>query len=212
RRLAIHAITVHPGKSADDRLNWLLARVGLHDLSEHHEVHRAVALSYSVASDAARQAVVDAVLAHQLRASDDWTAEQRTARLHFDWLSWLLRAKPDCAAAEAALAPIRATYPDWRLSEHPDLTHWCGSADWVGSQSPWSIEQLLARTPREQLDDLLNFQGKRFDGPDRDGLIAIIRDVCKQNTPWAFDLAGVLAERSLWTSDLWPAAIRGLQE
>lgn len=212
RRLAIHAITVHPGKSADDRLNWLLARVGLHDLSEHHEVHRAVALSYAVASDAARQAVVDAVLAHQLPASDDWTAEQRTARSHFDWLSWLLRAKPDCAAAEAALAPIRATYPDWRLSEHPDLTHWFGSADWVGSQSPWSIEQLLTRTPREQLDDLLNFQGKRFDGPDRDGLIATIREACKQQTPWAFDLAEVLAERSLWTSDLWPAAFRGLQE
>lgn len=212
RRLAIHAITVHPGKSADDRLNWLLARIGLHDLSEHHEVHRAVALSYAVAGDAARQAVVDAVLVHQLPASDDWTAEQRTSRSHFDWLTWLLRAKPDCAAAEASLAPIRATYPDWRLSEHPDLTHWFGSADWVGSQSPWSIEQILARTPGEQLDDLLNFQGKRFDGPDREGLIATIKDVCKQNTPWAFDLAEVLAERSLWASDLWPAVIRGLQE
>lgn len=212
RRLAIHAITVHPDKSADDRLNWLLVRVGLRGLSVHHEVHRAVALSYAVAGDAARQAVVDAVLAHQLSASDEWTAEQRTARSHFNWLSWLLGAKLDCAAADAALTPIRAKYPDWRLSEHPDLTHWVGSADWVGSQSPWSIEQLLARTPSEQLDDLLNFKGKRFDGPDRDGLIATIRDVCKQNTPWAFDLLDVLAERSLWTSDLWPAAIRGLQE
>lgn len=212
RRLSIHAITVHPDKSADDRLNWLLARIGLHDLSEHHEVHRAVALSYAVAGDATRQAVVDAVLVHKLPASDDWTAEQRTSRSHFDWLTWLLRAKPDCAVAEAALAPIRATYPDWRPSEHPDLTHWFGSADWVGSQSPWSIEQLLARTPRDQLDDLLNFQGKRFDGPDRDGLIATIRGACKQETPWAFDLAEVLAERSLWSSDLWPAAIRGLQE
>jgi hypothetical protein len=212
RRLAIHAITVRPGKSADERLSWLLASVGLHVLSEHHEVHRAVALSYAAAGNAVRQAVVDAVLAHLLPASDDRTAEQRTARSHFDWLSWLLRAKPDCAAAEAALAPIRATYPDWRLSEHPDLTHWFGSANWVGIQSPWSIEQLLARTPREQLDDLLNFQGKRFDGPDRDGLIATIREACKQQIPWAFDLAKVLAERSLWTSDLWPAAIRGLQE
>lgn len=214
RRLAIHAITVHPGKSADDCLNWLLVRVGLHGLAEHHEVYRAVALSYAVAGDVARQAVVDAVLAHQyhLPASSDWTAEQQTARSHFDWLSWLLRAKPDCAAAEAALAPIRATYPDWRLSEHPDLTHWFGSVHWVGSQSPWSLEQLLARTPRDQLDDLLNFQGKLFDGPDREGLIETIRDVCKQNTLWAFDLAELLAERLLWTSDLWPAAIRGLQE
>ena len=212
RRLAIHAITVHPGKSADDRLNWLLARVGLHPRLEHHEVYRAVARSYKDAGDDTRRAVVDAILTHQLSEIDGWTAERRTARSHFDWLSWLLCAKPDCAAVEAALVPIRAAYPDWRLSEHPDLTHWHGSAGWVGSQSPWSIEQLLARTPREQLDDLLNFQGKRFDGPGRDGLIATIREVCKQNTSWAFNLAEVLAERSLWTSDLWPAVIQGLQE
>tara|TARA_R100001509_G_scaffold24784_2_gene12951 strand:- start:1371 stop:4394 length:3024 start_codon:yes stop_codon:yes gene_type:complete len=212
RRLAIHGITVHPDKSADDRLNWLLARVGLHDVSEHHEVHRAVGLSYAVAGDAARQAVVDAVLAHKRPASDDWTAEKWTARSHFDWLSWLLRAKPNCAVAQAALAPVTATYPEWRLSEHPDLTHWFSSGRWVGSQSPWSIEQLLARTPCEQLDDLLNFQGKQFDGPDRDGLITTIKEACKQQTRWAFGLADVLAERSLWASDLWSAVIRGLQE
>lgn len=212
RRLAIHAITVHPGKSADDCLNWLLGRVDMHSLAEHHEVYRAVALSYPEAGAGARQAVVDAVHAHKLPASDDWSAEKRTARAHFDWLSWLLQAKPDCPLIEAALAPIKAEYPEWLSSDHPDLTHWVGSADWVGSQSPWSVDQLLAKEPCEQLDELLAFKGNRFDGPDRDGLIAAIREACKQQVRWAFALAEVLAERSLWSSDLWPAVIRGWQE
>ncbi len=212
RRLAIHAIAVHPELSPEERLRWLLVRVGLHGLSEHHEVHRAVARSYAAAADPARKSIVDAILAHALPATDDRSAESRTARSHFDWLSWLLQAKPDCALAGAALAPIKAQYPDWLPSDHPDLTHWMGSGDWVGSESPWSVDQLLAREPPEQLDDLLTFKGSRFDGPSRDGLLTNVREACKQKASWAFPLSQALAERALWPSDLWPALIRGLQE
>lgn len=212
RRLAIHAITVHPERSPEERLKWLLDRLGLQGFSEHHEIHRAVALSYPGAAEQARKSVIDAILAHTLPASDDWPAEERTARSHFDWLSWLVEAKPDCTLAGAALATIKAQYPDWRPSDHPDLTHWTGSADWVGSESPWSVEQLLAREPREQLDDLLSFKGNRFDGPSREGLLANGREACKQNASWAFSLGQTLAERALWSSDFWPALIRGLQE
>jgi hypothetical protein len=211
RRIAIHATTVHPGKSPEERLKWLLDRIGLHELSEHHEVYRAVAMSYAPAGDAARQAVVDAVLAHTLPATNDWSGDKRTARSHFDWLSWLLQAKADCALADAALAPIKVRYPDWRPSDHPDLTHWVGSTDWVGSESPWSVEQLLAREPREQLDDLLNFRGSS-EGPTRDGLLSNIHEACKQNSRWAFTLARALTEQTLWQSDLWSSLIRGLQE
>lgn len=212
RRLAIHAITVHPERSPEERLKWLLDRVNLHELSEHHEVHRAVALNYAAADDLARKAVVDAIVAHTLPASDDRSSDDRTARSHFDWLSWLLQAKPDCALASAALAPIKAQYSDWQPSDHPDFAHWMGSVDWVGSQSPWSVEQLLARDPREQLDDLLSIKGKRFDRPNREGLLANVREGCKQNARWAFVLSQALAERGLWSSDLWSALIRGLQE
>ena len=212
RRLAVHAITVHPDQSPEELLKWLLDRVGLHERSEHHEVHRAVALSYATAAESARRAVVDAILAHSLPASDNWTAEKRTARAHFDWLSWLLQAKPDCALAGAVLAPIKAQYPEWGPSDHPDLTDGMVSADWVGSESPWSVDQLLAREPREQLDDLLNFEGNHFDGPNREGLLVNVREACKQNTSWAFSLGRALDERTLWSSDLWPALIRGLQE
>ena len=54
RRLAIHSLTVHPGEGADDRLNWLLARVDLHAHAEHHEVHRAVALALETRTESYR--------------------------------------------------------------------------------------------------------------------------------------------------------------
>lgn len=212
RRLAIHAVSLHTAWTPEDSLKWLVDRVGLHQFSEHHEVHRAVALTYPAAADTAREAVVGAILVHTLPTSDDRPAEERTARSQFDWLSWLLEAKPDCPQASAALAPIRVQYPDWRPSDHPDLTHWMGSVDWVGSESPWPVEELLAREPSEWLDDLLNFKGDRFNEPSRDGLLANIREASKQATSWAFALGRYLAERALWSSDLWPALIRGVQE
>lgn len=212
RRLSIHAVTIHPELSPDERLKWLLDRIGLHEVSEHHEVHRAVALSYAVAADSVRKSVVEAVLAHTAPAYEDWSAEKRTARTHFNWLSWLLQSKPDCTFADTALTPIKLQYSEWQPSDHPDLTHWVGSGHWVGSESPWSIEQLLTCELLEKLDDMQSFQGNRFDGPSREGLLANVREACKQKPSWAYTLAQGLAERELWGSDLWPALIRGLQE
>lgn len=212
RRLSIHAVMVHAHKSADERLTWLLERVGLHVFAEHHEVHRLAALNYAAASDSVRRDIVDAVFAHILPASDDISGETRTARAHFDWLCWLLQSKPDCGLAALALEPIKTQFPDWQPSEHADLTHWTGSAEWVGSQSPWSVEQLLASEPHEQIEDLLTFNERRFNEPDRNGLILAVREACQQKKSWGFTLAEVLIERSLWTSDLWPSVIGGLKD
>lgn len=212
RRLAVHALTIHPGKPADERLSWLLSRIGLHGMSEHHEVYRLVRSSYPLAAPDTRQAVVDAILAHELPEHGDRSSEARTARSHFNWLSWLVQAKPDCPLVAAALAPIKDRYPDWRLSDHPDFTHWSSPAEWVAPKSPWSVEQILAKEPREQLDALLAFEGNHFSGPDRDGLIAAVKDACRQRLDWAFALSDALAEKALWSSDLWPAVIRGWQE
>jgi len=212
RRLAIHVAATHPDKSADDRMKWLLDRVGLHDFLATHEIHRAAALNYPHASDNVRQKIVDEVLAHALPASEFATAEQRTTNLHADWLSWLLRSKPDCLLAQASLAPITAQNLEWRPSDHPDFIRWMSSGGWVNPQSPWSIEELLAREPFEQLADLLGFQGSYYNGPSRDGLNSAIQGACKKNSDWAFALAGVLIDQLQFQSDLWPELLRGIQD
>ncbi|TAL72327.1 MAG: DUF4020 domain-containing protein [Rhodanobacter sp.] len=212
RRLAIYAVTMHPRRTPEERLTWLLDRVDIHALAEHHEVYRAVAQDYAVAGDAARRSVVDHILAYNRAAAGDYTAEEMTEREHFDWLSWLVHAKPDCALACAAIAPIKAKYPKWGPSDHPDFTHWTGVMDWGRNESPWSIEQLLDRPAPSQLDDLLSFKGDHFDGPSRNGLLANIREACKQDVKWALSLAQSLAGRQLWSADLWPALMQGLQD
>lgn len=212
RRLAVHAVASHLGKSADERLAWVRSHVGLDSLAEHHEVHRLAALNYPGATDAARQALIDAIVAVSFEDADNWSAEARTQRFQFDWLSWLLAAKPECALAEAVLAPIREHFPQWIVSEHPDLTHWMGSGGWVGSKSPWSTEQLIAQPPNEQLDALLEFRGTDFDGPSREGLLSAVRDAAKSVPDWGFQLVTELEQRALWSSDLWSATLQGFQD
>lgn len=211
RRLAIHALTVHTDKSADDLLNWLIARVELHSLAERHEIHRAVSLVYLKANKETRQTVIDAVLRHQLPDNDKWSATERTARAHFDWLEWLHRADPTCELVQIALEPIKYAYPEWLPKEYPDLTHWI-SVGWRGSRSPWTVEELLAKSPTEQLENLLNFQGDKFRDPDREGLLSAIQEACKQQAAWAFELDERITALALWDSDLWAPMLRGLRD
>lgn len=213
RRLAIHTLTITSGISPDDRLQWLLIHMGLHSHAEHHELYRAVAMCYPAAGDKMREAVVKAVMIYESKSFNNLSAEECSAHEHFKWLSWLILAKADCQFANDALAPIKARYPQWKL-DHPDFTHWSDvrSTDWVGSQSPWTLDELLARDPREQINDLLSFQGDRFVGPSRDGLLRAIHEACKQNTAWGFALVDTLVEGSHIESDLWSAILTGLPE
>lgn len=212
RRLAVHAVVLHPGKSADERLAWVQTQVGFCAKAEHHEVHRLVALNYPASSDATRRALINAVVDTPFEDAGEWSADERAQRFQFDWLSWLLAAKPDCALAEAILAPIRARFPHWIVSEHPDLTHWMGLEGWVGSRSPWSAVQLLGQPPGVQMDALLEFEGTEFEGPSREGLLSAVRDAAKSVPDWGFQLISELERRALWSSDLWSATLRGFQD
>lgn len=213
RRFAIHAISAHPGHSSDDRLIWLLDRLGIHQSAEQHEVHRVVELNYSTATDVVRKAIVDAILTHQLPASGDWSAERLTARTHYDWLSLLLQVKPDCTFAGAALEQLKEQYGEWVPSNHPDFTSSRGALTvTMGSESPFTVEQLHARLPSDQLDDLLSFKGVQFNGPSREGLLANVREACKQRVNWGLELARALSDRCEWAADLWAALLQGMKD
>jgi hypothetical protein len=211
RRLAIHGLTEHRSKSADDQINWLFDRVELNAIAEHHEIHRLVSLAYPSLNAGLREALILKVLSMELPAREDWTAVKVTARAHFDWLEWLHRADPTCDLINRALEPIQAEYPEWSAREHPDLTHWFTSGR-RGPESPWTVEELLATPPMEQLEELLAFQGSWFEGPHRSGLLFNIQNACKQKPDWAFQLDEVLSARELWDSDLWGPLLRGLLE
>ena len=208
RRLAVHALSARVDLTSDGKLDWLLEYIGLHDLPAHHEIFRAVKLAYPEASPERRKAIIDAVRAY--RWPDEKNAErERLAAYHrLEWLHWLHDAVPDCVLAKQALDAVSAQYPEFKPSEHPDLTHWPGSFQYVTPLSPWTTEELLAKPAADWLRDLLSFQPKGPFGPDREGLVAAVREAAKQRFDWGLGLADALVGAGEWDADLWSGLIR----
>ena len=156
RRLAVHGMSKRDDLTADEKIDWLLTHIGLHDWCAHHEIFIAVKSVYPDASLQYRESLIKAVWDYHWRNDEDSDIERRTAYKHFAWFDWLHKAYPDCALAKQALDKVLAKY-SFEPSEHPDLTRWYESGP-VESQSPWTVEELLAKSAADWLDDLLSFE------------------------------------------------------
>lgn len=212
RRLAIHANTFYRQISSDNRLMWILKRTELNSFSEHHEIFRAIAHCYATASDKTRLSVIKKIRSIKEQAFQEWSQEKYTSYTHFNWFSWLLKSKPDCDFARMALEPIAAIYPDWKLSNMADFTSWSGPAEIVIDQSPWTVDQMIAKHPEEQIKDLLEYNENSAFGLNRRGLRAVVKRACIKNHKWGFLLADVLKKEFVWDSDLWVEVIDGLTD
>ena len=210
RRLALHTLSTRIDLLKGEKLHWLLTHGDLYDISAHHEIFQAVLFAYSEASQEHREALIKTILAYQWPNNEPGYKE-RTARKHFDLLNWIHNAAPDCPLAKKALDDVLAHYPKFRPREHPDLTHWT-SVGWGGSQSPWTVEELLAKSATEWLPKLLTFQPEKLIGPDWDGLIHTIAESAKREFSWGLELAVVLSEVREWDSKIWSALIRAWAE
>ena len=201
RRLAVHTLSTRKQLTANEKIDWLLAHMDLHDVPVRHEMFRVLKQTYREADPERRRAVIDAVRA--FRWPQEENKELRTARYHFNWLDWLHNAVPDCNLTQKALDDVLARYPDFQPEEHPDLLSWHRTS--TGFQSPWTVEELLSRPAPEWADELLSFQPKDTFGSDRDGLVRVVADAAKQSFDWGLTLTDSLAAGGKWDTDLWDA-------
>ena len=210
RRLAVHGVSELKDLTADDKIDWLLKHIGLHDWCVHHEIFQAVGKAYPNASLQYRESLINAVWAYRWKNGKDLEKERHvTAEHHFDWFDWLHKSDPNCALAKQALDKVLEAYPQFEPSEHPDLTHWSSS---ITYESPWTIEKLLEKSAADWLDDLLSFQGSEWGGPNRRELLVNIAEAVKQDFDWGLDLADALARSGEWDVDLWSVLIRSWSE
>ena len=203
RRLALHALLIRKDLTPDEKIDWLLPKMDFDDTLVHHELFRAVTKTYPDAGLERRRNVVDTILAYSFPNEQDENKDFYTAGLHIDWLNSLHAEKPDCSFAKQALDELRKRFPKLRPSEHPDHLMWLGEAGWIGSQSPWTVDQLLLKPAEEWLEKLLSFKQEEFTGPDRRGLVLAIREAAKQDFRWGLTLASALAEKKEWDTDIW---------
>lgn len=146
---------------------------------------------------------------HYLEYDQDDDREIRPCEV-YNLSVWLHQVAPDCAAAEK-LREIQEKYPHFQPREHPDLDI-SMSVGWHGPQSPRTTEELLANSPHKIVEFLLTYQGEKFFGPDRDGLLDALKEAVAKSFPWSWELVEALKARANWTTDLWGVIISGWQD
>lgn len=203
RRLAVHGLSEREDLTADEKIDWLLKRIDLHDLPVHHEVFRAVQIAYPKTDSRHRIRLIEAVQTYCWPNEEDPEKESYTAYQHFNWFHWLHKSDPDCTLVKQALDAVLAAYPDFKPREYPDLTHWSSSVQDVVMQGPWTIEELLAKSAADWVSDLLSFQSREPHGHDLIGLKNDVAETAKQNFDWGLDLANALAENGEWDVHFW---------
>ena len=212
RRLAVHALSTRADLTADEKIDWLLERIGLHDFAAHHEIFRGVRLAYPECSPERRQAVIDAVRAFRWPDENASDKGRRVAYHQLEWLHWLHGTAPDCTLTKQALEAVSTQYPKFKPSEHPDLTHWTGSFQYVTPLSPWTTDELLSKPATSWLQELLSFQPKEPFRPEREGLVDAVRKAAMKKFDWGLNLADALAKTGKWDADLWSGLIRAWSE
>lgn len=201
-RLAVHVLTLRSDLSADEKLDWLLARSGVREPDSDPETLIAACAIYPTAGQNRREALVDAVRAYRWPDHEDADRKWLTAQDQFEWLSALHNADKNCGLATQALDDLLVKYPKLKQYQATDPGEIFGSIS-EGTRSPWEAEELLARPAADWLQQLLVFEGKTSTGPDRYGLLRTVGQAAKSGFDWGVGLAQALVKAGEWDTDLW---------
>ena len=211
KRLAVHTLSVRRDITADEKIDWLLDKCDIHEVSLHHEMFRIMKQTYADASDHTRHRVLETVSSYEFRGEGD--DESITDGHRFDWLHMLSEANPNCDQTKIAYDKMLVAHPEWAPREHPDFHAWPPEASWIPDVSPWSVDELLSKPPLEWIDALLSFrEGPIKPVPNRAGLVNTVGEATKRKFEWGMGLADGLSMKAEWRSDLWRGLIQGWAE
>ena len=208
RRLAVHVLPLRDDYSADEKAEWLIDRIGLHDVSNHHETYRAMYSIYPGTSSDTRSRVINEIQSYEWPDSDIDDGDERAAYVQFNWVNWLLKSDSECDLLRQLLANVSVRYPDFQTRDHPDFTIYTSGFGRVVPQSPWSASELLARPAKEWAEELVSFREDSPFGPNREGLLGEVEEAVTQQVEWGLELAEGLTDSQRWETDIWPALMR----
>lgn len=210
QRLATFAVSKCLGRTADDRIAWLIKHDLLFSTPAQHEVFTLLRLSYAGLSEAGRGTLLAAIDAGSteppIRDDDDLAV-----RVRFDRVDWLLQAMPgDSVLVERRDALLRER-PDMAARDHPDFLSWM-EAGFVPGPTTTDVEAVLQMDPKDAatITALGREPGSReFFAPTVEDLVA---GATRERPAWAIDLAETLADGELWELYLWDSIADALSE
>ncbi len=206
KRLAILAVGLSGHWSGDLKLRWLLDKDLLYVPGLKHEVFEVLKAAYPLSSEGLRKETVERANRERdpFPGDTDHTEEYEKYNLMY----WLHQSDPSCLIAKAAFGEVQTVHGDFRTREHPDQDVVHGTMQ-IGLQSPFGVDELLAKLPSAQMDVLLSYETEGLFGPSREGLVANVTAAVIRNYEWSWQFAGELRERGATQIDLWSALVRG---
>lgn len=181
QRLALHLLTTDPSITADDKLEWLLARTGLFPDHLKHELFHLLAASLPAASDDLRNRVLAATLEGPDIRDDVEDREGHSDYAKFNLLVWLTASAPDWTEATEAMSKIQQENPTFGPREHPDFDMWMSGGVWGGKLplSPEEFIELLSENSATALEILLarDYSERHFEEPNWDDALRLVRQV-----------------------------------
>jgi hypothetical protein len=207
KRLGILTVSMCSHWTGDSKLAWLLAHDLLYKFGLKHEVFQVLQGAFPLASQDSRKRVIERALRGPEPVREG--AEETAAYETYNLIYWLYQSEPKCALAKAGLDTLQTAHPAFGKRGHPDLDIVTSGPVWVGSQSPATAEDLLAKAPKDQVEYLLSFVGETPFGPSRDGLLQTVAEATTRRFAWGRELAAELEAREVWTADLWSSIILG---
>ena len=207
RRLAVHSLSTRKDLAPDEKIQWLLEHIDLHEYTIHHEVYQVLRDAYPSAGSDCRNALIENVQSHRFTHEEHPDNEEITAREHFDWFYWLHKSDLTCPLAKQALAEVSKAHPNFAPKDpYPDFTSHIVSG-WPSRPNLWTVEELLEKPPDYWVDKLLSVEGAEKDGPLRTELVQILSEATRRDFDWSLGLAETLGGTGKWDVFPWPALI-----
>ena len=184
QRLALHLVANDQERSPDDKLLWLLDRIGLYADDLKHETYQVLAAAVGTASPSLKQRALDAAAAGPDYPEEIPDRDRHFAYAKYNLLAWLTHADPDWAEARTAFDAIKAENPSFEVREHPDFDTWMTSGTW-GGKPPMDIEefiQALDQNVSVALDELLShdYSERHFDQPDWRNALGLVQQAAER--------------------------------
>lgn len=219
QRLALHLVAGDEKRSSDQKLEWLLSRVGLYEFGLKHETYQLLAEALPGASSRQKELVLAAAELGPDIQEDSTEDRTHIAYSKFNLLAWLVQSDSSWEEAQAKLELVQQQNPDFKVREHPDFDHWMTFRIW-GGILPMEVNdfvKLVEDSAEKALKNLVSQDYSRcaIEEPNWDDALELIEKATCQRPDLGLRLWDVITtweELSENQDTVWSAIVRGWGE
>ena len=201
RRLAVHAVCVCPGLSADQQIAWLIEHQLLFATATHHEAFSLLRSAYPRLGETARQALLAAI--------DEGTTEPEIrdnpiSPSGSDSTGWTGCYSPEDVALLARRAQLLNESPDMAPRAHPDFLTWM-EGGFLREPSTTDVQGVLDLDPTDPatIETLIAAPEPAYGEAFPSSWGERVSEAARERPAWGLDLADTLADMEMWDNDLW---------